>query len=232
MSAKIINRHERQSSQRKQRTVRPRFLIVCEGEETEPNYFNALTKDNKSISCKIKGKGKNTIYLVEEAIKLKENNDFDKVWVVFDKDSFPNEHFNNAITKAESNGIECAWSNEAFELWFLYHFENIREYLQRSEYSEKISHAVNNSEKYKKDNKNKKYKYQKKDEKNFSIMTSYGSQENAIKWAEKQSEKFTDKNYATHNPCTMVFRLVKQLIGQDKELNQEIDSIVEGKNRR
>lgn len=232
MSAKIINRHERQSSQRKQRPVRQRFLIVCEGKETEPNYFKALTKDIKSIQCDIRGKGKNTIYLVEEAVKLKEKNNYDKVWVVFDKDSFPPEHFNNAITKAESNGIECAWSNEAFELWFLYHFKNVGRYLSRNECEKELSCAVNNSEKYKKDNKNKEYEYQKKDEKNFSIMTSYGSQENAIKWAEKQSEKFTDKDYATHNPCTMVFRLVKQLIGQDKELNQEIDSIVEGKNRR
>lgn len=229
MSAKIINRHERQSSQRKQRPVRQRFLIVCEGKETEPNYFKALTKDIKSIHCDIRGKGKNTIYLVEEAIKLKENNDFDKVWVVFDKDEFSDRDFNNAITEAERKGIECAWSNEAFELWFLYHFENIRGHLSRSTYSERISRAVNKSEKY---NNKQKYQYDKTDEKNFSIITSYGSQENAILWAEKQSEKFTDKNYATHNPCTMVFRLVKQLIGQDKELNQEIDSIVEGKNRR
>lgn len=232
MSTKITNRHERQSSEREQKTVQKSFLIVCEGKETEPNYFKALTKDIKSIHRDIRGKGKNTIYLVEEAIKLKENNNFDKVWVVFDKDSFPNEHFNNAITKAESNGIECAWSNEAFELWFLYHFENVGRYLSRKECKKELSCAVNKSKKYKKDNKNKEYEYQKKDEKNFSIMTSYGSQKNAILWAEKQSEKFTDKNYATHNPCTMVFRLVKQLIGQDKELNQEIDNIVEGKNRK
>ena len=39
MSAKIKNRHERQLTQRKQRPIRQRFLIVCEGKQTEPNYF-------------------------------------------------------------------------------------------------------------------------------------------------------------------------------------------------
>ena len=63
-------------------------------------------------------------------------------------------------------------------------------------------------------------------------MTSYGSQENAIKWAENQSKKFPDNDYANHNPCTMVFKLVKQLIGQDKEFNKEIDCIVEGSKRK
>lgn len=63
-------------------------------------------------------------------------------------------------------------------------------------------------------------------------MTSYGSQENAIKWAENQSKKFSDNDYANHNPCTMVFKLVKQLIGQDKKFNKEIDCIVEGSKRK
>lgn len=25
----------------------------------------------------------------------------------------------------QNNGIEIAWSNEAFELWYLYHFQNV-----------------------------------------------------------------------------------------------------------
>lgn len=63
-------------------------------------------------------------------------------------------------------------------------------------------------------------------------MTSYGSQENAILRAETQSRKFSNNDYANHNPCTMVFKLVKQLIGQDKKFNKEIDCIVEGSKRK
>lgn len=229
MSAKIKNRHERQLTQRKQRPIRQRFLIVCEGKQTEPNYFKALTKGIESIHCEIRGKGKNTKSLVKEAITLKANNDFDKIWVVFDKDEVPDNYFNDAIKKAEKNGIECAWSNAAFELWFLYHFENVTAQLLRKDYQKELSRAVNKSGKY---NKKSKYQYDKTDTENFSIMTSYGSQENAILWAENQSKKFSDNNYANHNPCTMVFKLVKQLIGQDKKFNKEIDCIVEGSKRK
>ena len=229
MSAKIKNRHERQLTQRKQRPIRQRFLIVCEGKQTEPNYFKALTKGIESIHCEIRGKGKNTKSLVKEAITLKANNDFDKIWVIFDKDEVPDNYFNDAIKKAEKNGIECAWSNEAFELWFLYHFENVTAQLLRKDYQKELSRAVNKSGKY---NKKSKYQYDKTDTENFSIMTSYGSQETAILRAETQSKKFSDNNYANHNPCTMVFKLVKQLIGQDKEFNKEIDCIVEGSKRK
>lgn len=177
MSAKIKNRHERQITQRKQKHIRQKFLIVCEGERTEPNYFKALTKGIESIHCEIRGKGKNTKSLVKEAITLKANNDFDKICVVFDKDEVPDNDFNDAIKKAEKNGIECAWSNAAFELWFLYHFENVTAYLPRDAYQKELSRAVNKSGKY---NKKSKYQYDKTDTENFSIMTSYGSQEHAI----------------------------------------------------
>ena len=229
MSAKIKNRHERQITQREQKHIRQKFLIVCEGERTEPNYFKALTNGIGSIHCEIRGKGKNTKSLVKEAITLKANNDFDKIWVVFDKDAFTNNDFNGAIAEAERNDIECAWSNEAFELWFLYHFENVTAQLLRKDYQKELSRAVNKSGKY---NKKSKYQYDKTDTKNFSIMTSYGSQENAILRAETQSRKFSNNDYANHNPCTMVFKLVKQLIGQDKEFNKEIDCIVESSKRK
>ena len=229
MSAKIKNRHERQITQREQKTICQKFLIVCEGKQTEANYFDALTKGIESIHCEIRGKGKNTKSLVEYAITLKANNDFDKIWVVFDKDEVPNNDFNDAIAEAKRNDIECAWSNAAFELWFLYHFENVTAHLSRKAYQKKLSDAVNKSGKY---NKKSNYQYDKSDTENFSIMTSYGSQENAILRAETQSKKFSDNNYANHNPCTMVFKLVKQLIGQDKEFNKEIDCIVEGSKRK
>ena len=229
MSAKIKNRHERQITQREQKHIRQKFLIVCEGERTEPNYFKALTNGIGSIHCERRGKGKDPNSLVNEAIRLKANNDVDKIWVVFDKDEVPDNDFNDAIKKAEKNGIECAWSNAAFELWFLYHFENVTAHLTRNAYQKKLSDAVNKSGKY---NKKSKYQYDKTDTENFSIMTSYGSQENAIKWAENQSKKFSDNDYANRNPCTMVFKLVKQLIGQDNEFNKEIDCIVEGSKRK
>ena len=48
--------------------------------------------------------------------------DYNEVWAVFDKDDFPD--FDNAILLAMDNGIQCAFSNEAIEYWFLLHIEN------------------------------------------------------------------------------------------------------------
>lgn len=49
------------SPQRRKKNVRERqvrFLIVCEGTKTEPNYFRALLRNNTSrvIDCRDKGR--------------------------------------------------------------------------------------------------------------------------------------------------------------------------------
>ncbi|MBR4690218.1 MAG: RloB domain-containing protein [Bacteroidales bacterium] len=225
----LERRYARQAQRRKQRQIVCKILIVCEGTKTEPNYFEAFGTYNRGTvvyDVDVKGLGANTLNVVDKAIELKDNGEYDRVWAVFDKDSFSNDKFNSAIIKAESNNICCAWSNEAFELWYLYHFVNRTTGMNREEYKVTISNAVNSSPKYKA---KKKYVYAKNDANNYQIMTKYGSMENAIKFAEAQSEEYTDKRYAKHNPCTMVFKLVRQLIGKDEELNEELKKKVENK---
>ena len=77
-------------------------MIVCEGEKTEPNYFNALKNDlhkGKIEIVDIKGLGKNTKSIIKDAKRLGkeyEANDLrklDQVWAVFDRDSFPAKNF-------------------------------------------------------------------------------------------------------------------------------------------
>lgn len=138
---------------------------------------------------------------------------------MFDKDEFPAKDFNEAILMGQNNGIEIAWSNEAFELWYLYHFQNVTTGVSRKHYEEKISAAVNVSPKYKS---KKKYKYAKKDPENFWIMTTYGSMDSAIQYAKTKHLEYTDSRYANQNPCTTVYRLVRQLLGKDEELNAEL----------
>lgn len=61
-----------------------RFLIVCEGEKTEPNYFEALRKKlndkyrKNFVTLKVEcvdiiGKGRNTKSLVEYTKKIRDN---------------------------------------------------------------------------------------------------------------------------------------------------------------
>ncbi len=226
LDADKVSRHSsRADKERKPRQYVCKILIVSEGTKTEPNYFasfNSKERGKYVFNVEVKGDGTNTIQVVNKAIELSKENDYDSVWAVFDKDDF--KTFDAAIIKAESNGIGCAWSNEAFELWFLYHFRNQVTAMSRTEYADAISDAVNKSPKYKE---KKKYKYEKKDPKNYQIMTTYGSMDDAIKFAESTSKKYTDERYSTHNPCTMVYKLVRLLIGQDKDFNAEMDRKVE-----
>ena len=56
-----------------------------------------------------------------------------RIWCVYDRDkeetpaklSKGNISFDESIKTANSNGIKVAWSNDAFELWILLHFEEI-----------------------------------------------------------------------------------------------------------
>ena len=96
--------------------------------------------------------------------------------------------------------------------------------MKREKYKAAISRAVNDSPKYKA---KKPYIYKKNADNNFHIMTTYGSMDDAIKYAEAGSKEYTNKRYAKHNPCTMVFKLVRQLIGKDEVLNKELEKEIE-----
>jgi hypothetical protein len=56
----------------KTRETRKKFLIVCEGEKTEVNYFKAFTVP-KQIEVRVKGEGKNSWSLVKKAIQIIDN---------------------------------------------------------------------------------------------------------------------------------------------------------------
>ena len=117
------SKFKRQSQKREQKVIRCSVLIVCEGTKTEPNYFDAFAEKQQGVivyDIEVKGLGRGTKDVVDKAIDLKNKNNYDRVWAVFDKDEFPAKDFNEAIVMGQKNGIEVAWSNEAFELWYLY----------------------------------------------------------------------------------------------------------------
>ncbi|GLC88062.1 RloB family protein [Lysinibacillus piscis] len=95
------------------------ILIVCGGEETEPNYFKAFETYSGCV-IHVKKSHKGTSKLVEKALEFKNQNEYDSVWCVFDKDDFTD--FDQAIDLANKHGIEVAYSNKCFEIWVLMHF--------------------------------------------------------------------------------------------------------------
>lgn len=131
------------------REQRNRFLIVCQGEETEKNYFNGfkikLKMNNIEIVCEPVAPDQ----IVNTAIKRRKNakkEGYNQVWCVFDKDglTFTDECFNSAIMTARSERIGVAYSNESFELWLYLHFCPCNSALSRSVLFDKVNDKFKN----------------------------------------------------------------------------------------
>lgn len=217
----VLKRRAREEKKRKTefKSKRKFYLIVCEGEKTEPNYFESLKSSlPKGVleltNIDIDGTGKNTLSIVEEAKKLRTRYEekylrkIDKVWAVFDKDGFPAKNFNNAINKGENSKpkINCAWTNEAFELWYLLHFNYYNTGISRVQYQKLIEKEVN------KVANQTDFKYRKNSKDMFAILNKFGSQENAIRNAKNLESQYFDRSFSSHNPCTKVHRLINELI--------------------
>lgn len=172
-----------------------KYLIVCEGKKTEPYYFeqikelinkkynDSITVEDRKINIEIKGTGKNTCDLVTftQNYVNHSNNYYGSVWIIFDKDDFTDEQFNDALKQAKDNGYNAGWSNESIELWFLLHFEYLQSAVGRQSYISRLNYYF----------KKFKLKEYKKNMRNiFDILTQYGSLDNAIKNAEKLMKKW------------------------------------------
>ncbi len=195
-----------------------KWLIVCEGEETEVNYFemairkiNETLPDEKKIKATIKGEGRNTKSLVKTAEDLQAIVDkynkrtvyFGKIFVVFDKDDFSDSAFNDAVTMCKNNGFIPLWSNEAIEFWFLLHFNYIDSALSRNEYEDKINQFFKD--------KGQKYEYHKNDKEIFDKLCSYGSLELARKNAKRRVDECKGKTPAKSLSCTTVHQFFDEV---------------------
>jgi hypothetical protein len=196
-------------------SIRKYMLIVCEGEATEPNYFEGLKQSLPAGMLthhiiKIKGTGMNTESLVKRALAYKLEIEqasifvIDKVWVVFDRDSFKEQQFNQAVTSClQAENVDCAWSNEAFELWYLLHFEYHDTAITRAQYQKKL-------EAYCKKIKGQGgFTYQKNRADMYQLLESRMS--TAIKHAKRLKATHIGTGYAKHKPCTTVHELIIEL---------------------
>ena len=123
---------------------RRRVLIFCEDSKSSVYYFRSFRVDPVRIELKILGTGMNTDTLAEEAIRslgdaAKRGEIYSEVWCVFDRDSFPTDRYMRAFALAATRNIKVAWANEAFELWYLLHFDYIDTALGRHSYEEKLA---------------------------------------------------------------------------------------------
>ena len=196
------------------RRVHLNYLIVCEGEQTEPNYFKALVdgRNSRVLSVDVLGMGESTCRLVRTAMEERDKSpiEYDRVWAVFDKDDFID--FNEAIDLAHSNNINAAWSNESFELWYYLHFQYLDTPITRAQYIEALNREIRKFE--------SEYSYAKNDKATFAILCQYGNLDMAIRHAQRLESFYHDTNYANHKPCTKVHHLVMELLNPEKVLTK------------
>ena len=190
---------------------KPTILIVCEGQNTEPSYFNNFKLPSATV--KSIGEGYNTKYLVKRAIILSKQEAYNQVWCVFDKDDFDDNDFNSAITLANQNGIRVAYSNQAFEYWIILHFNDHQGgEITRKIYDELINKYLDPFD----------LKYDGKRSKIisddiFDILESIERKSRkerrilAIERAKRNYQLFNHQNPAKEESSTTVFKLVEEL---------------------
>lgn len=126
---------------------KPKILIVCEGENTEPSYFEQFKV--ATVKLVLKGIGQNTKSLVKKATQYQQQGNYEEVWCIFDHDPKPNnpkqsQNFDNAVSMAESLGYKVGYSNQAFEYWLLLHFKNHQgNTMPRQDYYDEINKYLN-----------------------------------------------------------------------------------------
>lgn len=220
-SDNIFKRRNEERKKRRENVLKQKssnWLIVCEGVQTEPNYFsgaidaiNSRLPEGYKLKVNIVGTGYNTLSLVNSVEDIQNVIDgyrttiipYSKIFVVFDKDSFSDDIFNKAIKMCYDKGYIPLWSNQAIEYWFLLHFNYIDVRMDRSMYKEKINRYF--------DDAGLKYKYQKNDKNIYNKLCTYGSLEDAKKRAAKIHLNHVNDLPSKSESCTTVYKFFEEI---------------------
>ncbi len=121
--------------------ARNKFYILTNGEQTEKNYFELLKAKHSIYEVKVEFVNADPLGLVEYAIR--NFKDANQVWCVFDIDnSYKDNRLMRALKKAKDNGIKIAYSNIAFEVWLISHFERCEKELEVKDYPAILNKAL------------------------------------------------------------------------------------------
>lgn len=191
----------------------PYTMIVSEGIKTEPIYlrgfaskinikYKDMTKENH---IEVYGTGRNTkglIHLVDKKISCGDWEKYKKFWLVYDKDDFPLDNFDNTQFEAEARKdveMAVAWSNESIELWFLLHFQDYISNNGREQYIELLNNY---------------FDYSKVREDLFDILMELGSLDDAKRRAKKSYKECIDSGVTAPSamiPVTRMYELVEEM---------------------
>ena len=195
-----------------------RYYIFCEGEQTEPQYFagfKRLIEDNPiykdMVLIEIEPCAAETMRVIGMAERYVEKNNIQKgqIWCVYDKDSFPAEHFNGVVERANMLNKDnpalqyhAAWSNECIEFWFVLHFAYYTANNHRTEYIDFLNNKFQELGLG---------KYQKNMTNIFDVLMEKGDSKLAIRYAKRIIQDGQGKTPTEIAPGTTVYELVEEL---------------------
>lgn len=194
-----------------------RHLFVTEGTKTEPTYLNGIVckiverfGNSAKQQFQIMGEGDNTLNLLMQAESYQQNDadGFEHIWIIYDKDDFPPDHFDNTVHRCQAlnarfkkegrnTQYHAIWSNECIELWFLLHFVYLDTQVNRGQYQKMLTEYLQRH-------------YEKNDERLFDELFPYIN--NAVKRAKRLRKNYKENTPPSQqSPCTMFFENVEEL---------------------
>lgn len=182
-----------------------RFLLYCEGEKTEPSYFDGLVRYLRSplIQIVVGERQADPKGLVELAIAHRErarrdarrqDDDsllFNEVWCIFDVDQ--HARLPDAIQKAAASSVDLAISNPCFELWVLIHFREQWAFITGAAAQSAVKRFIPGYDKMI----------------DYSLMAGKGGI--AINRAQRMALRAEEAGEKIGNPSTGVWKLVSEL---------------------
>jgi hypothetical protein len=194
-------------------SLRKKYLIVTNG-ETEAAYFENY-RGSTGPKIRIARRLKDPCLLVKKAIaererRAKRGETFHETWIVMDRDKFvanngDEAQFQAALKSAEENNIQVAYSDDAFELWYVLHYQDVNTPTTRKELVKLLEkHRV------------KRYEKGVKGDLYHEILHLRAEATRRAHLLLKQAES----QAPTINPCTRVHLLVEKLIENDPRLSQ------------
>lgn len=196
-----------------QNQLPPYTMIVSEGIKTEPLYLKGFVK---KINDKYKGiireprivvygTGRNTcgiLKFIDRKIKDGTWEKYTSFWLVYDKDDFPYDNFDNTQFSVEARTnkrFRVAWSNESIELWFLLHFQDYSSDNGRKQYIEKLETLMG---------------YTKTREDLYDVLMEKGSLVDAKRRAKKLYDEALKRGITSPSamvPATRIYELIEEL---------------------
>lgn len=195
-----------------------RHLFVTEGVKTEPLYLEGLINfiaqyrgSGVRNQLVVYGGGDNTLSLLRraEAYQQSDADDFQHIWLIYDKDDFPSDDFDNTFyrclalnecfcTRGWEREFHPIWSNECFEVWFLLHFMFLDANVHRTQYSGMLRNCLGKP-------------YSKTDPSVFDSL--YSLTDTAIRNAKKLMAAYSSEMPPSQrSPATNFYELAEKLI--------------------